>query len=79
MSNRLYKVIWTYTALDELARIKAYPSQVKRTIYLDSLNCLSFWPTASARKITSGELKGLWARLGKYNVTLLFDIDEESV
>jgi hypothetical protein len=62
--DKAYKVYWSQTALDELAGILAYPPEVKEKIYMDSLTRLSFMPTLSAKQISSGILKGYWAKLG---------------
>jgi hypothetical protein len=64
-------------ALNELAGILAYPPQVKEKIYLDSYNRLSFSPTLTAKQISSGILKGYWARLGLYQVILVYEVNEE--
>jgi hypothetical protein len=78
--DKAYKVYWSQTALNELAGILAYPPEVKERIYLDSLARLSFMPTLSAKQIPSGILKGYWAKLGLYQVILVFEVnDEESV
>jgi hypothetical protein len=75
--DKVYKVFWSRTALDELAGILAYPLDVKEKIYLDSFIRMSFTPTLTAKQITSGILKGYWARLGLYQVILVFEINEE--
>lgn len=53
-----------------------YQPEVKERIYSDSLNRLSYLPTAAAKSIPFGEREGYWARLGLYQVTLIFEIDE---
>jgi len=75
--DKVYKVYWSRTALDELAGILAYPPDVKETIYLDSFARLSFTPTLTAKQIPLGILKGYWARLGLYQVILVFEVNEE--
>jgi hypothetical protein len=75
--DKVYKVYWSQTALDELAGILAYPPEVKERIYLDSLKRLSFMPELSAKQIPSGILKGYWAKLGLYQVILVFEVNEE--
>jgi hypothetical protein len=64
-------------ALDELAGILAYPPEVKEKIYLDSFTRMSFTPTLTAKQISSGILKGYWARLGLYQVILVYEVNEE--
>ncbi|WCK55181.1 hypothetical protein PP175_04120 [Aneurinibacillus sp. Ricciae_BoGa-3] len=75
--DKVYKVFWSQTALDELAGILAYPPEVKEKIYLDAQARLSFMPTLSAKQIPSGILKGYWAKLGLYQVILVFEVNEE--
>ncbi|MEK4963503.1 hypothetical protein NSS95_03310 [Weizmannia sp. FSL K6-3076] len=75
--DKEYRVFWSQTALDELSNIRAYPSDVKERIYLDSFNRLSYMPTITAKKIPSGVLEGCWVRLGLYQVMLVFEVDEE--
>lgn len=78
--DKAYSVNWSQTALDELANILAYPPDVKERIYLDSLIRLSFAPTLTAKQILNGILKGYWARLGLYQVILIFEVNQgESV
>ncbi|MEX2461221.1 MAG: hypothetical protein WD469_07960 [Paenibacillaceae bacterium] len=74
--NKTYSVYWTQTALDELSRILAYPPDVKERIYLESFTRLLFTPTLTAIQIKTGKLKGLWVRLGLYQVILVFEVDE---
>lgn len=75
--DKEYSVFWSQTALNELSNIRAYPSDVKERIYLDSFNRLSYTPTIVAKKITNGMLEGYWVRLGLYQVMLVFEVDEE--
>ncbi|MBS4024326.1 MAG: hypothetical protein KGZ96_01480 [Clostridia bacterium] len=75
--DKIYEVYWSQMALNELAGILAYPPQVKEKIYLDSYNRLSFSPTLTAKQISSGILKGYWARLGLYQVILVYEVNEE--
>ncbi len=75
--NKIFKVYWSRTALNELAGILAYPPDVKERIYLDSFKRLSFMPKSSARQFLTGKLKGYWVRLGLYQVILVFEVDEE--
>lgn len=75
--NRIYNVYWSQTSLDELSNILAYPPEVKERIYLDAHKRLSFMPTLTSKQIPSGVLKGYWARLGLYQVILLFEVNEE--
>lgn len=74
--EKVYNVNWSQTALTEIAGILAYPLEVKERIYLDSFNRLSFTPTLTAKQIPFGKLKGYWARLGLYQVILVFEVDE---
>jgi mRNA-degrading endonuclease RelE of RelBE toxin-antitoxin system len=74
--NKTYSIYWSQTALDELSRILAYPPDVKERIYLESFTRLLFTPTLTAKQIKTGKLKGLWARLGLYQVILVFEVDE---
>lgn len=75
--DKIYKVYWSQTALDELAGIMAYPPEVKERIYLDSHDRLSYRPTLSAKQITFGRLRNYWAKLGLYQVILVFEVNEE--
>lgn len=75
--NKTYNVNWTQTALNELSRILAYPPDVKERIYLESFTRLLFTPTLTAKPILTGRLKGQWARLGLYQVILVFEVDED--
>lgn len=75
--NKIYKVYWSQTALNELTGIRAYPPEVKERIFQDSFVRLSFTPTLTARQITTGILKGYWARLGLYQVIVVFEVNEE--
>jgi len=75
--EKIYSVSWSQTALDELSGILAYPLEVKERIYLDSFTRLSYMPTLTAKQIPSGILKGYWARLGLYQVILVFEVNEE--
>lgn len=75
--NKIYKVHWSQKALDELAGILAYPPEVKERIFQDSFARPSFTPTLTAKQITKGQLKGYWARLGLYQVILVFEVNEE--
>lgn len=75
--NKTYNVYWSQTALDELSNILAYPPEVKERIYLDSFARLSYTPTLTAKQITNGILEGYWARLGVYQVILVFEVNEE--
>jgi len=78
--DKVYNVLWSQTALDELAGIVAYPPEVKERIYLDSQTRLSYMPTLSATQISSGKLRGYWAKLGLYQVILVYEVNaEESV
>lgn len=49
--NKIYNVYWSQTALDELSHMVAYPSEVKKRIYLDTHKRLSFMPTLTAKQI----------------------------
>jgi len=75
--DRVYKVEWSQTALNELSEILAYPAEVKEKIFLDSFTRLSFTPTLTARQISFGQLGGYWARLGLYQVILVYRVSEE--
>ena len=75
--DKVYKVYWSKTALDELAGILAYPPEVKERVYRESFIRLSYMPTLTAKQIPSGILKGYWARLGLYQVSLIFEINEK--
>ncbi|KRF01046.1 hypothetical protein ASG89_25895 [Paenibacillus sp. Soil766] len=57
----------------------AYPLEVKERIYLESYKRLSFMPTLTAKQISFGKLKGYWARLGLYQVILVFEVDEDNL
>lgn len=76
--NKIYNVYWSQTALDELVNILAYPPEVKERIYLDSFKRLSHTPTITAKQIKNGVLEGYWARLGLYQVILVFEVNEEN-
>ncbi|RRJ63690.1 hypothetical protein EHV15_12680 [Paenibacillus oralis] len=73
--DRIYNVYWTHTALDELSGVLAYPPEVKERIYLDSFDRLQYSPMLTAKQIQNGTLQGLWARLGLYQVILVFEVD----
>lgn len=73
-----YNVFWSQTALNELAGILAYPLEVKERIYLESYKRLSYTPTLTAKQISFGKLRGYWARLGLYQVILVFEVDENN-
>lgn len=75
--DKVYNVYWSQTALDELAGILAYPPEVKERIYLESIKRLAYTPTLTAKQIPFGKLEGYWARLGLYQVILLFEVDED--
>lgn len=75
--DKTYNVYWSRTALNELAGILAYPLEVKERIYLDSFTRLTFMPTLTAKQILSGFLSGYWARLGLYQVILVFEVNED--
>lgn len=75
--DRTYSVNWSETALDQLSNILAYPPEVKERIYLDSFQRLSYTPTLTAKQIPFGKLKGYWARLGLYQVILVFEVNEQ--
>ena len=75
-ADKIYKVYWSQTALNELAGIMAYPPEVKERIYFDSYERLSYMPTLTATHILSGKLKGYWAKLGLYQVILVFEVNE---
>lgn len=75
--DKTYSVYWTQSALDELSRILAYPPDVKERIFLESFARLQFTPTLTAKPILTGKLKGQWARLGLYQVILVFEIHED--
>lgn len=77
--NKIYKVYWSQTALDELSNIVAYPSEVKERIYLDAHKRLSFMPTLTAKQISNGILKDYWIRLGLYQVILIFEVNEDGL
>ncbi|GAB6173085.1 hypothetical protein JCM15765_25630 [Paradesulfitobacterium aromaticivorans] len=74
--DKTYKVYWSQTGLNELANMLAYPPEVKERIFNDSFTRLSHSPTLTAKQIPYGKLEGYWARLGRYQVILLFDVDE---
>lgn len=74
-----YKVYWSQTALDELVGILAYLPDVKGRIFLDSFTQLSYMPTLTAKQIPSGILNGYWARLGLYQVILVYEVNEEKL
>lgn len=76
--DKVYSVNWSQTALIELGNILACPPDVKERIYLDSFTRLSFVPTLTAKQIPFGKLEGYWARLGLYQVILLYEINEEN-
>lgn len=75
--DKEYEVLWTQTSIDALINIRAYPSDVKERIYLDSFKRLSYSPTLTAKKIPNGELEGYWVRIGLYQVILVFKVEEE--
>jgi hypothetical protein len=75
-ASRTYKVEWSGAGLIELARIYAYPSEIKERVYLDALKRLEYMPTLSAKQIPFGEWEGYWARIGLYQVTLMYEVDE---
>jgi len=77
--NKIYKVFWSQTALDELSNIVAYPPEVKERIYLDAHKRLSFMPTLTAKQVPNGILKDYWVRLGLYQVILIFEVNEEQL
>jgi len=79
MMDRVYEVQWSQTALLELANIRAYPPEVKERIFLDTFDRLSTNPKLTAKPLKTGELEGYWARLGLYQVILLFEVDEEKL
>lgn len=64
--NKTYNVYWSQTGLNELAKMLAYPPEVKERIFNDSFVQLSHIPKLTAKQIPSGKLKGYWARLGLY-------------
>lgn len=74
--NRTYRVEWSRTGLIELARMYTYPPEVKERIYQDALNRLAHMPTLTAKQIPFGEWEGYWARVGLYQVTLMYEVDE---
>lgn len=76
--KRTYKVEWSRAGLVELARMYTYPLEVKERIYQDSLKRLSYTPTLTAKQIPFGEWEGYWARVGLYQVTLMYEVDEEN-
>lgn len=76
--NRTYKVEWSRTGLIELAKMYAYPPEVKERIYSDALKRLVYMPTLTAKQIPFGEWEGYWARIGLYQVTLMYQVDEEN-
>ena len=76
--DRVYKVEWSQTALNELSEILAYPAEVKEKIFLDSFTRLSFTPTLTAKQISYGQLEGYWVRLGLYQVALLYKVNEKN-
>lgn len=75
--DKEFRVFWSQTELNELRDVRAYPSDVKERIYLDSFNRLSYTPTITAKKIFNGMLEGYRVRLGLYQVMLVFEVDEE--
>jgi hypothetical protein len=77
--DKVYKVFWSQTALDELAGILAYPPEVKERVYTDSFTRLAYTPTLTAKQIPNGKLKGYWTRLGLYQVILVFEVDEKDL
>ncbi|KIL40258.1 hypothetical protein SD70_15015 [Gordoniibacillus kamchatkensis] len=76
--DKVYKVFWSQTALDELAGILAYPPEVKERIYSDSFTRLAY-TILTAKQIPTGKLKGYWTRLGLYQVILVFEVDEKEL
>jgi hypothetical protein len=70
-------VEWSEPALGELDEMY-YPLETKEKIFRDSFKRLSFMPTASAKRIVSGELEGYWSTTGLYQITLIFELDEEN-
>jgi len=76
--DKTYSIYWSETALNELIKIKAYPPEIKENIYLDSFSRLEHQPTLTAKQINYGPLEGYWARLGLYQVILVFFLEEES-
>lgn len=75
--NQTYKVQWTDTALNELARMIPYTPDVKKKIYEDALERLAFMPHLTAKPIPFGSWEGYYARLGLYQVILIFRVDED--
>ena len=75
--DKEYGVFWSQTALNELKNMLAYPPDVKKKIYLDSFNRLSYAPILTSKKISRGMLEGYWVKLGLYQVMLVFEVDEE--
>jgi hypothetical protein len=75
--DKTYSAYWSKAALDELSNILAYPPDVKERIYLDSFTRLSFTPTLTAKQIPFGNLEGYWARLGLYQVILVYEVNQK--
>ncbi len=44
---------------------------------MESFKRLSYTPTLTAKRIRFGKLEGYWARLGLYQVILVFEVDED--
>ena len=74
--DKTYKVYWSQTGLNELANMLAYPPEVKERIFSYSFTQLCHTPTLTAKQIPYGKLEGYWARLGLYQVILIYDVDE---
>lgn len=74
--DKTYKVYWSQTGLNELANMLAYPPEVKERIFNYSFTQLCHTPTLTAKQIPYGKLEGYWARLGLYQVILIYDVDE---
>jgi hypothetical protein len=58
--------------------ILAYPPEIKDKIFVDSFTRLGFIPTLTAKQIPFGLLEGYWARLGLYQVILIYQVDEDN-
>ena len=76
--NKIYKVYWSQTGLNELANMLVYPREVKERILHDSFKRLAHMPTLTAKPIPFGDWKGYWTRLGPYKVIFIYEVDEHN-
>lgn len=70
-----YKVIWTETALDALARLY-YPWEIKVKIYYDILERLQILPERG-KKNPKGKYAKMWRLINLYQTRVFFEVDED--